>query len=240
MIADFLKALRQLPESPLRNVVILSIISTLLLLAGIWAAIFFTLSLYLDLSINVPWYFGGAYATSILEGLLGSVLGFGTLFLLPPVAMAITGLLLEKVAQAVEDKHYAGVSALREQSVTEAVVESVRFALWALLLNLLILPFLFAGPIYLVVYYTMNGFLLGREYFDLVALRHQNPKETKRLRRKHRASLWMAGVGITALLNIPVLNLIIPVLAVAMMVHYAMRIGVATPSLSSHSLSSQM
>ena len=201
---------------------------------------FFILSPYLDLGANLPWYLGGGYATSILESLLLSILALATLFLFPPLAMAMTGLFLEKVAQAVEDKHYPGLLAPRKQPLGEAMRESVKFALWALLLNLLILPFLFAGPIYLVVYYIMNGFLLGREYFDVVVLRRQNPKQTRQLRRKHRASLWLAGMGITALLTIPILNLIIPVLAVAYMVHYAMRIGIATPGNATPSLASQM
>ena len=232
MFADVCKALRQLPDPRLRNVLILAVLGALVLLAGIWAAVFFTVSLHLDM----PWYLGGDYTASILEGFVASILTLGTFFLFPPAVIAITGLFLEAVARAVEDKHYPGLPAPRTQSIGEAVLESVKFALWVLLLNLLILPFLFAGPIYLVVYYTMNGFLLGREYFDVVALRRRNPGETKRLRRKHRVSLWVAGVGITALLNIPILNLIIPVLAVAYMVHYAMRIGVATPP----ALSSQM
>ena len=232
MLADICRALGQLPEPRLRNVLILSVSAALMLLAGLWAAVFFILSPYLNPGTGLPWYLGGGYVTSVLEGLLLSVLAVGTLFLFPPLALAITGLFLEKVVRAVEDKHYPGLGAARRQTLSEAVWGSVKFALWALLLNLLILPFLFAGPAYLVVYYTLNGFLLGREYFDVVVLRRRDPTQTKRLRRKHRASLWLAGVGITALLNIPVLNLIIPVLAVAYMVHYVMRIGGVPPPAS--------
>ena len=65
----------------------------------------------------------------------------------------------------------------------------------------------------------MNGYLLSREYFELVALRRIGPVEARALRKAHRGRLFVAGVIITLLLTVPGVNLLAPVVATAAMVH---------------------
>lgn len=65
----------------------------------------------------------------------------------------------------------------------------------------------------------MNGFLLGREYFSLVALRRLPATEVKAMRRRNRWTLWAAGTLMAAPLSVPVLNLAIPALGVATFTH---------------------
>jgi uncharacterized protein involved in cysteine biosynthesis len=70
-----------------------------------------------------------------------------------------------------------------------------------------------------VLFYALNGYLLGREYFELVALRHLPAPAAAQLRRRHRVKLFWGGVTIAFLSSLPVVNLLVPVIATAFMVH---------------------
>ena len=86
-------------------------------------------------------------------------------------------------------------------------------------LNMVLLIFLLLPPLFPFVFYAVNGYLLGREYFELVALRRIGPEEARRLRKAHRGKLFIAGVATALLLTIPVVNLLAPVVVTAAMVH---------------------
>ena len=84
----------------------------------------------------------------------------------------------------------------------------------ALLLFLLLVP-----PLYLVAWVLLNGYLLGREYTELVSLRRLSPGDTKKLRTKHSGEILLIGVMIASLLALPLINLIAPVFASVFTVH---------------------
>jgi uncharacterized protein involved in cysteine biosynthesis len=69
------------------------------------------------------------------------------------------------------------------------------------------------------VFYVLNGYLLGREYYETVALRRLDARLAGELRRRNRWRVFLAGVVITLMLTVPLLNLIAPVIATAFMVH---------------------
>ena len=71
----------------------------------------------------------------------------------------------------------------------------------------------------LVIYLALNGYLLGREYFELVAHQRLALGEARQQRRGQRGRLWLAGAAIAVMLMIPVFNLVAPVVAIAFMVH---------------------
>mgnify|MGYP006433068489 FL=1 len=81
------------------------------------------------------------------------------------------------------------------------------------------LPLLLAGPLFPFVFYSVNGYLLGREYFELVALRRLGPAEATALRKRNGFKLFMTGALIAFLLTVPVVNLLAPIIATGMMVH---------------------
>jgi len=85
----------------------------------------------------------------------------------------------------------------------------------------------FVGPFTPVLFWAVNGFLLGREYFTLVALRRLPPVEAAALRRRNRLRLWAAGTLMAAPLSIPVVNLVVPVLGVATFTHLFHRLAAA-------------
>jgi uncharacterized protein involved in cysteine biosynthesis len=162
-----------------------------------------------------------------------SALGFllGAALLFPAVVSAFVGLFLDDVAGAVERRHYPADPPGKPLAFGPNLVAELRFALVVIGCNLLALPVYVAGfflpPLNLVVYYLLNGYLLGREYFQLIAWRHLDQPAAAALRRRHQGRLLAAGCLIAFLLTVPVVNLIAPVLATAAMVHIvrALRAG---------------
>jgi len=95
-----------------------------------------------------------------------------------------------------------------------------------LLLNLLALP------VYLLVPgINLFLFLLGREYFEVVALRRLDAAATRAARNRFGLRVFLGGVMIAALFSLPLVNLVAPVIATAFMVH----VFEALPRIESHS-----
>ena len=158
----------------------------------LWKCVFATAALFAVLIAGMEWALAHSslfdwraldWAADILGGIGAFVLA---LLLFPAVLLLILGFFLEDVAGLVEARHYPGLPPPREQGLWEIVVSSLRFALVAIGLNLLALPFIavltFVPPLNLLLFYALNGYLLGREYFELVALRRLTPRETEAFR----------------------------------------------------------
>lgn len=150
-------------------------------------------------------------------------IAIASFFLFPAVMVSIMALLLDDIAQAVERRYYPELAPAREQPLSEALLGNVIFVLVTLILNLLVLPLylilIWIPPLNLVLFYLLNGYLLGREYFEMVAARRLDLAATKRLRRDNRGRVILAGAVITFLLTIPLVNLITPIIATAFMLH---------------------
>jgi len=141
-------------------------------------------------------------------------------WLLFPVTIAIAlSWFAEDVALAVERRHYPDLPPPSGMGVSESLWAALRFGTVAVLLNLLALPFYLVPGANLLIYLGLNGYLLGREYFELVAARRLPGSTVAALRRRLRARLWLAGAVIAGLLAVPVFNLVAPVVAIAFMVH---------------------
>ena len=150
----------------------------------------------------------------------GSAAALVLAWLLFPVVIAATlGFFAEDVAAAVERRYYPDLPPAQSMGVGESVWATLRFTAVALLLNLLVLPLYLIPGANLLIYLALNGYLLGREYFELVAARRLPGPTVSALRRRLRARLWLAGVVIAALLAVPGFNLVAPVVAIAFMVH---------------------
>lgn len=153
-----------------------------------------------------------------------------SVFLMVPVASAFTGLFLEEVVQAVEDRHYPALPPARKMGVLDGIIASVNFLGLVILVNLaalLALPFV--GPLAPVMFWAVNGWLLGQEYFTLVAMRRMPRAEARGWRRANRVRLWLAGTLMAVPLTIPLVNLLIPLLGVATFTHLFHRIVAAAP-----------
>ena len=107
----------------------------------------------------------------------------------------------------------------RSLGLGDSVLAALRLGGMALLLNLLALPFYLVPGVNLLIYLALNGYLLGREYFEVVAQRRLRPAQASAQRRAARGRVWSAGLVIAALSTVPLVNLIAPVIGVAFMTH---------------------
>ena len=147
------------------------------------------------------------------------------LMLFPASFGIVISIFLEKIADIVEAEHYPKLGAARGIPVWVGIRSGVVFLLTLVALNLVLLPFylvaLFIAGLGAALFYGANGWLTGREYYEQVALRRRDPADVTAWRKANGGVLWLTGVAIVFLGTIPILNLFVPVLGVAAMVHVA-------------------
>jgi CysZ protein len=170
------------------------------------------------------------WLVDILGGLAVLVLSW---LLFPAVVTIIMGFFLDRIAAAVEATHYPRRSPARQSSIAETIAMTVRLMAITLLLNLLALPIYILAPgINLFVFLGLNGYLFGREYFEVVALRRLDPIAVRAARRRVAGRVFIAGIVIAGLFAVPLVNLIAAVISTAFMVHLLARMRVADPQLT--------
>lgn len=211
MLGAFAKAFGQLTDPNTRRVIWTSIGLAVLVFIGLWALVGYLLA-STDL-FDLAWL---ETAIDVLGGLATLVI---TWLLFPAVLSGVMGVFLERIADAVERRHYPLLPPVRDMPMGEVVATTAKFLLIVVALNLLILVFLPFAPVFPFIYYTVNGYLLGREYFELVALRRVDQAEAQALRAVYRGRLFVAGLLVAFLLTVPIINLLAPVVATAAMVH---------------------
>ena len=93
------------------------------------------------------------------------------------------------------------------------------------------LALLFAPVVNIVAFLGANGYLLGREYFELAAMRFRPPAEARAMRLHYQGRIFLAGLIIAGFVAIPVLNLCTPLFATAFMTRVHKRLAGAEPGL---------
>src|SRR5206468_5028263 len=127
-------------------------------------------------------------------------------------------------AEHVELDHYPAGHPGMALPLGLALTEGIKTALLTILVYLLALPVvLFAGAGF-IAFFIATAWLLGREYFELAAMRFRPPREAKAMRKRHAMTVFAAGLVIAALVSIPVLNLATPLFGMAFMVHLHKRL----------------
>ena len=218
------KAFGQTFDPAFRRVFWLSLLASLATFAVVWFATWLGLGLLGDLleswleGVDL-WAFLESALLFLFDAGAVAVVLIASFFLFPSVMVATMSILLERIARAVEARHYPDLPPAREQPVSEAILSALALAGATLLLNLLVLPLYFIPLINVLVFYTLNGYLLGREYFELVAQRRLTAVEATAFRRKTRARVFLAGAVIAFLFTVPLVNLITPIIATAFMLH---------------------
>ena len=148
----------------------------------------------------------------------------GSVFLMPAVTALVGSFFVDDIALEVERTHYPAAPVGRPLPLMQALVEGLKTALLAVLVYLIALPFLLFAGAGLLIFFFASAYLLGREYFELAAMRHQPMAEAKRLRKTHQSTVFLAGMFIAAFVSIPIVNLATPLFAMAFMVHVHQRI----------------
>ncbi len=166
------------------------------------------------------------YIVSIAAG-FGIIIG--AVFLMPAVTAIVASLFVDQIAEQVERTHYPSDLAGQPLPIARALMEGAKTALLAVLIYLLALPFLFFAGLGLVIFFLAAAYLLGREYFELVAMRFMPPAEAKRLRKTYASTVFSAGLLIAAFVSIPIVNLATPLFGTAFMVHVFKRLSGSKP-----------
>ena len=106
------------------------------------------------------------------------------------------------------------------------LLDCLKFMGLIIVVNLLALVIYFASNLLApVIFWIVNGILLGRKYFQMVAMRRLGRKDADALRRKYRFQIWLAGFLMAVPLSVPVVNLLVPVLGAATFTHLFHRLN---------------
>ena len=189
----------------------------------------FTLALLIGLIIAVEWSFAHFvvwpdWIETTIQWLGGLALVAASIFLIPPVTSLVAGLYLDDIADKVERKNFPSDPPGRELPVAKSIWLALKFFVVVLLVNLLALLLLLIPGVNLIAFYVGNGYLLGREYFELAAMRHVSAAEAKRLRKANKTTVLTCGLIIAVLASVPFLNLVTPLFATGFMVRMYKRI----------------
>lgn len=169
-----------------------------------------------------------AWIISVIAG-LGVIVGF--VFLMPAVTALVASFFADDIALEVERTYYPHEPVGTALPPLRALIEGVKTALLAGAVYLVSVPFLLFAGFGAVIFFLATAYLLGREYFELAAMRFRPPAEAKRLRKRHQGTIFVAGMFIAAFVSIPILNLATPLFGVAFMVHMHKRLAGPRPTL---------
>lgn len=220
LLADFGRALAQFGDPRFRRVLWRALLVVLAAFVAVFWGVFWTLGLVLPDHVTLPW----VGPVGFLDD-LASIAAIGTMLLasvvlMVPATAAAAGFFLDDVADAVEARYYPGLPPAAPPGFARQAWDSARFLLLVLGVNLAALVVYFAAaPIAPFVFWIANGFLLGREYFQLVAQRRLGPEAVLRLRRANAGRIWLAGVALALPLSLPLVNLVAPIVGVAVFTH---------------------
>jgi CysZ protein len=217
MMRAFELAVQQLGDPKLRGIIWWSLLLSLVLQVGIAVLAWWGLKSFAT--------FEWKWLNEAIVWLSGAGVIVLALMLFPASFGIVISIFLEQIADIVEARHYPQLGKARGIPIWTGIWTGVVFLLAVLAINLVMLPFyilaLFIAGLGAVLFYAINGWLTGRVYYEQVALRRLSPAEVKAWRRANSGVLWLTGIVIVFLGTIPILNLIVPVLGVAAMVHVA-------------------
>ncbi len=226
MFNDFIRAIGQLGDPRLSRLVVKSLLLSLGLLIAVSI-------LLVKLIVAGAGLLAGAVGATLPAWAAGGIgwgsglASFGLSFLLfLPVASAVTTLYLDQVAAAVEARHYPHLPKVPGLGLWAGVADAARFLVVMILANIValvaaaILPF--AAPL---IFLAMNGYLMGREFFQMAALRRIVPQGAAMMRGRHGVTIWLSGMVLAVMLYVPLLGLLVPVIGAAAFTHLYHRLA---------------
>jgi uncharacterized protein involved in cysteine biosynthesis len=231
MLDDAFRALTGMLSAPLRAV--------------LWKSIGLALALIVVVAIGldrlIVWLVGtgstsaetalGPHAQLPVEALawlLSVAAGFGIVvggvMLMPAVTAMVASFFSDQIADEVEREHYPADAPGKALPLWRAVIEGGKTALLAIAVYVCAAPFLLIAGLGAAIFFLATAWLLGREYFELAAMRFHPPAEAKALRRRNAATVYVGGLLIAGFVSIPIVNLATPLFAMALMVHVHKRL----------------
>ena len=202
------------------RVLLIGVALTLALLVAAYAGLLWLVGVFIGPEVYIPFLGEVRWLDDLLSGASLLLMLVLSIFLMVPVASAITSMFLEDVANAVEARHYPELPPAPPVSFAQGLRDTLNFMGVLIGANSLALVlYIVFAPFALLIFWALNGFLLGREYFTLAATRRLGPTEAKRLRSRHFLTIWAAGILMAAPLSVPLINLFIPILGAATFTH---------------------
>lgn len=224
IVRAFLLALGQIGDPRFRRVLMIGIALSLALLIAASTGFLLLLQWALGDEAVLPIIGPVSWLSDLISWTgFGVMLGL-SVFLMVPVASAITSMFLDDVAQAVEDRHYRHLPPATPVPMAEAIRDTINFLgllIGANVVALIVAALVFAlfPPGWMLTLLALNGFLLGREYFTLAAMRRVGRARARELRKQYRGTIWIAGTLMAIPLTLPLVNLVIPILGAATFTH---------------------
>ena len=230
ILSDFLKSIAQFDDPKFRRV----------LWRGMGLTIALLIAACLLVNFGINQLLSSAWAANLIgdQSWLGALINIGgvlftialSIWLMVPVTSAIIALFLDEVAQAVEARHYPHLPKQTATKLQDQILVGIRFLGILLLANIgalilsMIVPLL--APF---VFWATNGYLMGREYFQMAAMRRMPRAQAQELYQRHQGSIWTAGILMAIPMSIPLVGLFIPILGAATFTHQFERLR-ALPS----------
>jgi len=159
----------------------------------------------------------------ILAWLLSFAAGLGliagSIFLMPAVTAVVGSFYADRIGDAVEHEHYPADPPGKTLPLPLSLWEGLKTALLAIVIYLCAVPLILFAGFGAVIFFLATAYILGREYFELAAMRFRSPAEAKLLRKRNATTVFLGGLLIAAFVSIPIINLATPLFAMALMVH---------------------
>ncbi len=225
MLDAAIKALSQMFSPPFRAVLLksagLALVLIVLIGVGLHRALTWLATVGADWAesiLGVSAHAPLAVLAWIIAVAAGLGIIVGSVFLMPAVTALVGSFFVDEIALEVERTHYPAEVGT-PPPLMRSVAEGVKAALLAVVVYLVAVPFLLFAGFGAVIFFLATAYLLGREYFELAAMRHHSAAEAKGLRKAHQRTVFVAGMLIAAFVSVPIVNLGTPLFAMALMVH---------------------
>lgn len=219
MLKDAINSLNDIASPPFRKVVIKSLALTAAALLAAWFGLDRLALHFVD--VHPSWL------ATLTAWLIGVSLLVGAVFLAAPIASLVASLFLDEIAAHVETEIDPFGPPGRAAPFAEATLAALRFFGLSLLVGIVSLILLFVPGVGLVAWIGANAYLLGREYFELAAMRFHSAVQARELRRRHAGFVFMYGAMIAVFVAIPLVNLLTPLFATTLMARLHKRIAQA-------------
>lgn len=238
MLDAALKALSQMMSPAMRSILWRSIGLALVLIVVLAIALQRLLSwfatygeVWLEGLLGPSWHSSLEVLAWIISIAAGFGVVFGSVFLMPAITSLVASFFVDDVADVVEREYYPAERPGTALPFNQAIAEGIKTALLTVLVYLVALPLVLLAGAGFLIFFLAAAWLLGREYFELAAMRFRSPEDAKAMRRDNAATIFTAGLFIAAFVSIPVVNLATPIFAMAFMVHMHKRLSGPRPEL---------
>lgn len=217
MIAAFFLSVAQLADRAFLVVLAKSLALTIALFAVLGVGVWYGVA-----AATTAWFGAGIGGLAAAFAIFVTVLALWLLFRV--VAIAVIGMFADEIVAAVEARHYpAALASARPAGIGTGIAMGLRSGARVIVVNLLLLPvyitLLVTGIGTAAAFFLVNGWLLGRDLGDMVAVRHLAPAAMRDWRKATAGRRFALGLAATALFVVPVVNLLAPLLGAAMATH---------------------